>query len=137
MTLGRESAHMRIQLAFPQASSPLRIRGRNFGGGVSIQRGKVTFSSWLEAPPQKVSPNSHKRGCSCKLSLHGRRKKGGGGEGIKRKSPFFPSSQSSILLGTRLCLQDIEFFTDSTILRFDLVLALTENTPIGENYGER
>lgn len=100
---------MRIQLAFPQASSPLRIWGRNFGGGVSIQRGKVTFSSWLEAPPQKVSPNSHKRGCSCRLSLHGRRKKGGGGEGRKRKSPFFPSSQCSTILRRQQgqCLQDV------------------------------
>ena len=79
-----------------------------------------TFSSWMEAPPQKVSPNSHKRGCSGRLSLHGRRKKREGeGRERERKSLFFPSSQSSTLLGTRLCLQNVKFFTDSTFFRFD------------------
>ena len=120
MTLGRASVHICIWLASPRASSLLRIPGRNFGGGASIQRGKVTFSSWMEAPPQKVSPNSHKRGCSGRLSLHGRRKKREGeGRERERKSPFFPSSQSSTLLGTRLCLQNVKFFTDSTFFRFD------------------
>ena len=45
--------------------------------------------------------------------------------GRGRKSPFFPSSQCSVILRRQQaqCLQDVEFFTDSAIFRFDWVVA--------------
>ena len=68
--------------------------------------------------------NSNKWACSCRLSLRGRRKKGRE-LGRGRKSPFFPSSQCSTILRRQQaqCLQDVEFFTDSAIFRFDWVVA--------------
>ena len=73
---------------------------------------------------KKFPRNSNKWACSCRLSLRGRGKKGRE-MGRGRKSPVFHSSQCSTILRRQQaqCLQDVEFFTDSAIFRFDWVVA--------------
>ena len=73
---------------------------------------------------KKFPRNSNKWACSCRLSLRGRGKKGRE-MGRGRKSPVFRSSQCSTILRRQQaqCLQDVEFFTDSAIFRFDWVVA--------------
>ena len=85
---------------------------------------KWLFLAGWRLPRKKFPRNSDKWACSCRLSLRGRRKKGRE-IGRGRKSPFFPSSQCSVILRRQQaqCLQDVEFFTDSAILRFDWVVA--------------
>ena len=75
---------------------------------------------------KKVFPNFGQVSLQLQAKLAWQAQKRAGREvGRGRKSPVFPSSQCSTILRRQQvqCLQDVEFFTDSAIFRFDWVLA--------------
>ena len=87
------------QPVFLGAGSLWQMQSRNFGDRAAIQRERVTFPGWMAAPPQN---------CLYAFLAGARR------EGEREKSPFLPSSQCSTLYaGSSLCLEDVEFFTDT------------------------
>ena len=94
---------------------------------------KWLFLARWRLPRKKFPRNSDKWACSCRLSLRGRRKKGRE-IGRGRKSPVFTSSQCSTILRRQQaqCLQDVKFFTDSAIFRFDWVVASLKYIKYGE-----